>query len=283
MESKPHSQLIAPRLALASCVRAIIVRNTLDCPPLSAPQRINRYPASPFCGLFFLLAGETAMHEPYDPEMVSYAGSSVFTGPRTRPTATCNPGPTHFLTVMFFPDAFHRLTGLDMNRMLEQIVRLEGMLDPAWQSMAQAVHAAPDDASRIALLEDFLEPRWQAVRPISLRDGGKFGDWVRRLAVQAAAAGLGSSTRMAERRIREWAGLPMRKLRRLQRAEQVFMQARDDALAGKLSLSDLAQQGGYADQAHLSREAREIVGISPSALLKEGLDDESYWVYRIWR
>jgi AraC-like DNA-binding protein len=108
------------------------------------------------------------------------------------------------------------------------------------------------------------------------------GDWVRRLEGQAAAAGIGRSVRMAERRIREWAGQPLRRLRRSYRAEQTFIAARDAALKGKVSLGDMAQLGGYSDQSHMSREAREISGLSPSEILRRGLEDETYWVYRIW-
>jgi AraC-like DNA-binding protein len=45
----------------------------------------------------------------------------------------------------------------------------------------------------------------------------------------------------------------------------------------------VAARGGYADQAHFCREAREITGRSPLELARE-LDsgDESYWIYRIW-
>jgi AraC-like DNA-binding protein len=44
----------------------------------------------------------------------------------------------------------------------------------------------------------------------------------------------------------------------------------------------MAQLGGYSDQSHMSREAREISGLSPSEILRRGLEDETYWVYRIW-
>ncbi|WP_372494350.1 hypothetical protein [Actinoallomurus purpureus] len=35
------------------------------------------------------------------------------------------------------------------------------------------------------------------------------------------------------------------------------------------SLADLAASAGYADQAHLGREARALSGLTPSALLAE--------------
>jgi AraC-like DNA-binding protein len=184
------------------------------------------------------------------------------------------------MMVLFFPDALHRLTGVDMNAIADQFLPLEGLLSDEWQALAAARVAAADDEARVALLEQFLEPRWQAVRKGGAFDG--VGDWVHRLGAQAAAAGIGRSARMAERRVREWAGQPLRRLRRSYRAEQSFIAARDAALKGKVSLGQVAQQGGYSDQSHMNREAREISGLSPGEILRRGLGDETYWIYRIW-
>lgn len=168
-----------------------------------------------------------------------------------------------------------------MSTIVDQFQPLDVMLDAEWQQLAAQMLAAPDDETRVALLEEFLEPRWRAVRDDSTFDGA-VGDWVRRMEGRAAAAGIGRSVRMAERRIREWAGQPLRRLRRSYRAEQTFIAARDAALKGKVSLGDMAQLGGYSDQSHMSREARAISGLSPSEILRRGLEDETYWVYRIW-
>lgn len=276
----PSSQFIVPRLSLASCVRAIVVRSTLGC-ALPPEQRLNRYPATPFPTLFLQLSGESSMAEPFDPQLVCPAGGVLLSGAQARPTATGNPGPAHFMMVLFFPDALHRLTGIDMNSIVDQFLPLEGLLDAPWQELGARMVAASDDAARVALMEDFLEPRWRAVRPGGAFDG-VVGDWVHRLGAQAAAAGIGRSARMVERRIREWAGQPLRRLRRSYRAEQSFIAARDAALKGKVSLGDVAQMGGYADQAHMSREAREISGLSPGEILRRAQDDETYWIYRIW-
>lgn len=276
----PSSQFIVPRLSLASCVRGIVVRNTVGC-EMRAEQRLNRYPATPFPTLFLQVAGASSMVEPLAPELVCPAGGVLLSGAQARPTATGNPGPAHFMLVLFFPDALHRLTGIDMNSIVDQFLPLEGLLDAPWQELGARMVDAPDDAARVALLEDFLEPRWRSARPGGALDG-VMGDWVHRLGAQAAAAGIGRSARMVERRIREWAGQPLRRLRRSYRAEQSFIAARDAALKGKVSLGDVAQLGGYADQAHMSREAREISGLSPGEILRRTQDDETYWIYRIW-
>lgn len=276
----PISKFIVPRRSLASCVRAIVVRNTVGC-ELPDEQRLNRYPATGFSGMFFQMAGESVMVEPPLPENGCPEGGVLLFGGQTIPTTTANTGPAHFMSVLFFPEAVHRLTGIDMSTIVDQFQPLDTLLGAEWQELAARMVSEPCDEARVAMLEEFLEPRWRAVRTGGAIDG-MVGDWVRRLEGQAAAAGIGRSVRMAERRIREWAGQPLRRLRRGYRAEQSFIAARDAALKGKVSLGDVAQAGGYSDQSHMNREAREISGLSPAEILRRGLEDETYWIYRIW-
>ena len=50
------TRLIAPRTALASCVRAFLVRDTTRCAPLPPAQRLNRFPAAPMCSIIWTVA-----------------------------------------------------------------------------------------------------------------------------------------------------------------------------------------------------------------------------------
>lgn len=54
----PVARLLAPRLSLASCVRAYISRSTVGCAPLADRERFNRYPASPLCSITWVLQGD---------------------------------------------------------------------------------------------------------------------------------------------------------------------------------------------------------------------------------
>ena len=277
----PATRLIAPRKSLASCVRAIIVRSTIEAPLERAADRLNRYPATPFFSLGWAIEGEVDMIEPPPPDPLPPFERAIFVGPQTRPSITSNPGPVRILVVMLYPQAVHALCKVDVPAWVDHWAHLGSALGPEWDAMGKAVLAAPDDAQRIGIVESFLEARWNAVRPAGAFAGA--GDWVRHLAAQAAGTAFGRGVRNVERRIKAWAGLPMRTLRRMQRAERSFFNARSDQQEGRLSLADVAARGGYADQAHLSREAREITGHTPSELVREMAGpDESYWIYRIW-
>ncbi|AXA91243.1 helix-turn-helix domain-containing protein [Massilia sp. YMA4] len=280
------ARLVAPRVALASCVRAWVVRSTVGCAPLAAPQRLNRFPATPFCTITWMFEGSAQLVVPAvdDPAIDTWLrpGQALFCGPQSRPFVTSNPGPVHVMTVMLFADALHRLTGLDMAAQLDRMAPLGEVLDTWWQDLSASVLAAVTDEERIAVFETGLERRWRGVRA----DGALVHarDWVQALAVRAAAAGMGRSARMAERRVRAWAGHPLRTLRRLDRIERSMVAARTASQAeqGRVSLAEVAAAGGFADQAHLSREARAIAGTSPAELLRLAQTDESYWLYRIW-
>jgi AraC-like DNA-binding protein len=275
--------LISPSKALGSCVRAFIVRSTVEAPLADAADRLNRYPGTPLCSIGWCLHGTVEMVEPPPPDPLPPFEPVIFVGPQTQHTITYNPGPVHSFVIMFYPHAMHALTGVDVPHWVDRWSPVDKALGPEWVALADAVFRAPDDEARVALCEVFLEPRWLAVRPASA--GGRASEWVRRLVTQAEAMAMGSqSVRNIERRIKAWAGQPMRTLRRLQRAEQAFFESRADKESGHLSLSDVAARNGYADQAHMSREAREITGHSPSEMTRQIKgNDESYWIYRIWK
>ncbi|NHQ92763.1 helix-turn-helix transcriptional regulator [Janthinobacterium lividum] len=276
------SRLIAPRTALASCVRAFLVRDTTGCAPLTPAQRLNRFPAAPMCSIIWTVAGDVEAAAPGLSLPDVRMPPALFGGPRSYPLVSYNPGPVHSFIVMFYPAALHALTGVSMDALLDQFRPLDALFDVDWLVLSDAVLAAPDDAARIALVEDFLASRWQLARKNGDHPAGAIQDWVRRLGVQAASTGLASGARNIERRIKAWAGQPMRTLRRMRRAEQSFLDARESMLQGNAAWSDIAAEGGYADQAHLCREVRAITGLSPTELARASREDESYWIYRIW-
>ena len=278
----PLTRLIAPRTALASCVRAILVRDTTACAPLPPAQRLNRFPAVPMCSIIWTVTGEVEAAGPGLSLPDVRMPPALFGGPRSYPLVSYNPGPVHSFVVMLYPAALHALTGISMDALLDQFRPLGALFDADWLALSDAVLAAPDDEVRVRLVEDFLAPRWAVARKSGDPPAGAVQDWVRRLGVQAASTGLASSARNIERRIKAWAGQPMRTLRRMRRAEQLFLDERGAILQGTASWSDIAASGGYADQAHFCRETREITGLTPTELARAMRDDESYWIYRVW-
>lgn len=279
--NRAPAQLWLPRFALSQCVRAVVARSTLGVGRHWPPEwHHNHFPASPLCTVSWFFAGHSELLEPDCPPQRLPTAS--FAGPFTRPTHSRNSTEGHGLMLMLLPDAVQALTGIAPARYLNRFVPLGEALGADWQDMSCAVTAAPDDEARVALIEDFLAPRWQALRP----GGGHPGllriqDWAHGLAMRAAASGAGRSLRAAERRIKGWTGLPMRELRGLGRAEQAFFRtlAQGD---GPVPWAEVAAETGYADQSHLCRETRRVTGFPPEELSRRIASDERFWIYRIW-
>jgi AraC-like DNA-binding protein len=280
--SPSNVRLLLPRPSLASCVRASIARSTLAAPLADPDQRLNRFPATPFCSMTWFIEGSSELVQP-PPETVAPWCRAAVVGPQTQPTVSYNPGPVHVFMLVLYPQALHALCGIDLAQYVNTWKPIDEALGPEWGAMSAAVLAAPDDDARQAIIEDFLAPRWRAAQADGDTDTGSMAaDWLRRLALQAANAGWGKGVRNIERRIKAYAGQSMRSLRRLRRAEQTFLDVREEVLQGRVSWSEVAARAGYADQAHFCRETREVTGMSPAELARVGIEHESFWLYRIW-
>lgn len=265
------------------------MRNTVGY-VLSDEQRFNHFPATPMCGLTWWLSGEDLISHQVTSDSLSTSASTIarvksrwtLSGPMTQPFSSWSPGAIHGMAVMFMPDALHAMTGIEPSALVNQFVNAEPLLPPDWQAMCEAVQLAPDDASRLGLLEAFLLPRWQACRPGHSPLFDRYADWIAHLAQRAAMSGPGRSVRQMERRIKRWSGLPMRELRGLSRSEQSFFAAATAQAEGRVDWSQLALDAGYSDQSHLCRVSRRVTGFSPERLSVGIQNEEPFWSYRLW-
>lgn len=275
-----------PHWSLSHCVRAVVTRSTVGLGHhWPEAWHYNHFPASPLCSISWFFSGHSALLEPGWPAAPESPAQPVpdvyFAGPVTRPTISRNSPEGHGMMLMLLPDAVHALTGLEPAQWINRFVPLHEALGPDWQALSASVVAAPDDATRVHLIEAFLAPRWAAARPQAGSAWVSMSDWTQGLAMRAAASGMGRSLRQAERRIKGWTGLPMRELRGLGRAEQAFFRTVAEG-EGPVRWTDVAADTGYADQSHLCRETRRVTGFPPEELRQRINEDESFWIYRLW-
>ena len=277
------TRLWLPPLALAGCVRGVMLRDTRGR-QLDAVQRENYFPATPLVQLFWWAEGSS--------EWLATPGFStppperrhapvLFGGPFTLPTHTRNPGEMCAFKLLLLPDAFIALTGVALDRHVNRVVDAREVLPADWLAWAEQMAVAADDATRLQLLEDFLLPRWQALG--TQRPGHRYADWTQALAVRAVTSAAGRSLRQLERRIKAWAGLPMRELRAVSRAENAFYAVAAAEDVGSVNWADIAADNDYADQSHLCRETRRLTGFSPEDLRRRIQTEEAFWAYRLWR
>ncbi|MBW8845155.1 MAG: helix-turn-helix domain-containing protein [Burkholderiales bacterium] len=275
-----------PPLALAGCVRGVMLRDTRGH-GLSAVQRENYFPAAPLVSMTWWVEGSSEwLPTPgfSAPPPEARHVSLMLAGPFTLPTHTRDVGETCAMKLLLLPDAFVALTGVALDRLVNRVVDARELLPADWRDWAEAMAVAVDDAARLQLLETFLLPRWQTLG--TQRPGHRYADWTEALAVRAATSAAGRSLRQLERRIKAWAGLPMRELRAVSRAENAFhaVAAAEGGTGGAgVNWADIAAGNDYADQSHLCRETRRLTGFSPEDLRRRIQTDEAFWAYRLWR
>ncbi len=251
---------------------------------LGAVERENYFPATPLVQLFWWAEGSSEwLATPgfsTPPDGLRHA-PVLLGGPFTLPTHTRNPGGMCAFKLLLLPDAFTAMTGVVLDRHVNQVVDARDVLPPDWRDWVGRMSAAVDDATRLQLLEAFLVPRWQALG--TQQPGHRYAAWTEALAVRAATSSAGRSLRQLERRIKAWAGLPMRELRAVSRAENAFCAVVAAEGQPGFNWADIAAEADFADQSHLCRETRRLTGFSPEDLRRRIQVEEAFWAYRLWR
>jgi AraC-like DNA-binding protein len=276
--SNAINRLWLPRTSLTACFRGVMGRSTLGL-DLTEAQRLNFFPATPLCAISWWFHGASEMVP--SPDNALHLGPGprrrlsgvVFSGPLTRPTVTWNAGPVHGMMLLLMPDALHQMTGIDITRAVDRFIDAREIFPADWIALFDAVLARPGDDQRVALMQDFLEPLWRSARPKLPLQAHRYRDWAQSLALRAATSG-----------VKQWAGLPLRELRGMGRAEHAFFEGQAAAQGGQRpNWAAVAESSGYADQSHMGRESRRVTGFSPEELCRRITTDEAFWSYRLWR
>jgi AraC-like DNA-binding protein len=169
------------------------------------------------------------------------------------------------------PLAAGRLLGLPMHELTNRAVELEDVLPEAPELLAR-LRETPSWGSRFDLLEDFLLRRLDSsvVPPPGLE-----WSWARlrrtggRASIGALASELGWSHRRLIVRFREHIGLAPKTVARVLRFDRAAEALRSPEPA---SIAEVAFACGYFDQAHLTRDFRELAGTTPAAFVSSALD-----------
>lgn len=211
-----------------------------------------------------------------DPVLVEdWAGAEVpsaaVVGPRRQAVWLRFPGAVDQVNISFFPGAAGAFTGLPM----PELVGRMASPDEVWprdfqQAVAELEPLSPE--RRVAGLADLLLARLEpgrepppqvreAVRLIRARRG--------RVTVRWLADQLNLSISQLERGFARHVGVGPKLLARQTRVCALAAEALGPASPG---WALLAARYGYADQAHLAREFRELIGLTPSRFAGAGSD-----------
>ena len=200
---------------------------------------------------------------------VVWDGAAIFVaGPDTGPVPV-PPSPGHcFAGLRFWPGQAPGFLGVPASELLDSRVLLSDLWgEAAAADLADRLAAAPSPEDAAGLLDEVMADRAcraPASDPIVdqligiLRKQPDAGG-----VVQLASQVMSVGERRLHRHCRAAVGYGPKMLERILRFQRARRLARD---AG--SLATVAALAGYSDQAHLTRESRQLAGRTPSDLFK---------------
>lgn len=165
--------------------------------------------------------------------------------------------------VAFRPGAAGAVLGVAAEALTDRHVRLEELWGTRARDLREQLVASPDPAAMFRLLEQSLMrciQRPLLMHPAVAQALVHEAPWSSRWTAQVRQAS-GYSPRHFIALFRGAVGLSPKHYQRIQRFNQVARQVAD---AAGTNLADAAGGGGYADQAHLSREFRALAGVTPT-------------------
>src|SRR6185312_11001650 len=151
--------------------------------------------------------------------------------------------------------------GVPAAELANRSVPLEQLIPRARaEEVTGRIAAAPDDASRVALVERFLRELPFARDPLVTRALERLSDPNGSPSLAAIAAELALSERQLERRFLRRVGMMPKRFARLARFQRAV-----SLMDSEPALAAVAQHAGYYDQSHFVREFRAFAGTPPAA------------------
>ncbi|MCF3134939.1 helix-turn-helix transcriptional regulator [Streptomyces olivochromogenes] len=189
-------------------------------------------------------------------------GRLLVAGPDTRAYVPGGP-PARWAGVRFRPGAAPAYLGVPAHELRDRRVELADLWPAgAVRRLRARLEAAPDPA---AALEEIALERAAEVDPPEAYLGRLVAALEAGRPVAAVADELGLGARQLHRRCQGAFGYGPKTLARILRMRRALALAR----AG-VPFAETAARAGYADQAHLSRDVRELAGLTPSGYLAIG-------------
>lgn len=249
----------------------------------SCAPMVTRLPTSATASLTLVLSGRVSLLDAESGRLVPLPQLFV-SGPQSRSATMVAEGEFRCLVVVFAPGCWHALFDAAPESLIDQQQEVSGVGRRWLHSLTDQLATGP----RHPLLQRLEAGLRGWVRQTALGPRrGCFDDrdtrWMRDTLLHTApgemAQAYGLSLRQIERRFLQQFGLTPKAYQRL--ARMALLLARLGQVPATTPLAGLAAELGYADQAHLSREHKQLIGVPPSRLGRLVEEDPEYWVYRI--
>jgi AraC-like DNA-binding protein len=258
-------------------------------PSSGAFELVRRAPCAALAGVVTDIAGyrETGglalvQHEPASlvvPLVIGFAGpfsiavdggsadahTSFTAGLVAGPVAISSAGDACCIQVNFTPLGARRFFGLAMSELTDRMVGLDDVLGIEGIALRERLGNAHGWSARFAIVETFVAARLTEAREMQAEIAWAYDRIIvsgGRIRVSSLADRLGWSRKHLAGKFSNAIGVGPKTLSRIVRFNRALGLSRQ----GKSDWADIAADCGYADQAHLVREFRDLAGETPTAL-----------------
>lgn len=191
--------------------------------------------------------------------------SGLFAGPVTIDSF----GASSCIQINFTPFGARRFFAMPMTQLTGRMIALDEVLGADGTALREELGNEPDWQRRFDIAEVFVLRKLagtEAPSPEVVWAFGRIAETGGRARVAAIAEKIGWSRKHLARRFTDDVGLGPKSVSRIVRLNRAIEAAR----AGECDWAGIAADCGYADQAHLVREFRELAGRSPVAFASAG-------------
>jgi len=199
-------------------------------------------------------------------------GTLWLSGPESRSWAPAAPTGVTAVGVRFEPGVGPAVLGLGASEVLDMRVRLEELWsDRAARELAERLALQPDDRGRIQELQHTVRQLAVDARPVDevSRHVAAGIAAPRRVSVHELARSTELSERQLLRRCTAAFGYGPARLARVLRMQRALQLVRASPRPPRLV--DLATAADYGDQQHFAHEVLDIMGTTPTLLLRTGV------------
>jgi len=235
---------------------------------------VHRGLPSPWLTMIVTLDEPVVITSHPDPRQPASAHDFLLGGLHTSPALVTHAGRQSGIQLGLTPLGARTLLGMPAAELASLDVEASDVLGRLAGEIRERVLAAPGWAARFAVLEQVLAARTGAVDiPGPRPEVGYAWERLRQsrgtVSVADLAAETGWSARHLGARFRAETGLSPKAAARVVRFDLARRLLLGRARAGRMTIAELAADCGYYDQAHLSRDFRDLAGCPPSVLLAE--------------
>ncbi len=199
--------------------------------------------------------------EPGDNDRFASFAAGLYAGPvviESRGGACC-------IQVNFTPLGARRFFGLAMSELTDRMVGLDDVLGIEGIALRERLGNAHGWSARFVIVETFVAARLTEAREMQAEIAWAYDRIIvsgGRIRVSSLADWLGWSRKHLAGKFSNAIGVGPKTLSRIVRFNRALGLSRQ----GKSDWADIAADCGYADQAHLVREFRDLAGETPTAL-----------------